>query len=228
MERPKLCSCCRVAQAYELLRIDVPAEQVQLAAAAPPGLLDAARARWARREETEPEVRAAFYALQRFLVFGGFLGIRAPNSLNPKPNPSRLCQVPGAKCPALPCEGSSARRCLCIVACTVRHGFAPRGSRGFNWHHRPFDPPDTEQHERGASHSVLSQPEFHVGFRSVAQSCSLRWHACCARAAWRTSRWRPPRMACSPLTLRCLVRTLHHAHHHESRAAVGLGNSSGL
>ena len=34
-------------QAYELLCLDMPAEQAALAAAAPPGLLDAARARWA-------------------------------------------------------------------------------------------------------------------------------------------------------------------------------------
>ena len=33
-------------QAYELLCLDMPAEQAALAAAAPPGLLDAARARW--------------------------------------------------------------------------------------------------------------------------------------------------------------------------------------
>ena len=36
-------------QAYELLCLDMPAEQAALAAAAPPGLLDAARARWAER-----------------------------------------------------------------------------------------------------------------------------------------------------------------------------------
>ena len=34
-------------QAYELLCLDMPAEQAVLAAAAPPGLLDAARAVWA-------------------------------------------------------------------------------------------------------------------------------------------------------------------------------------
>ena len=34
------------AQAYELLRLDLPAEGPALAAAAPAGLLDAARARW--------------------------------------------------------------------------------------------------------------------------------------------------------------------------------------
>ena len=34
-------------QAYELLCLDMPAEQAALAAAVPPGLLDAARARWA-------------------------------------------------------------------------------------------------------------------------------------------------------------------------------------
>ena len=35
-------------QAYELLCLDMPAEQAVLAAAAPPGLLDAARAVWAK------------------------------------------------------------------------------------------------------------------------------------------------------------------------------------
>ena len=50
--------CCRTTvlgaavlhsmQAYELLCLDMPAEQAVLAAAAPPGLLDAARAVWAK------------------------------------------------------------------------------------------------------------------------------------------------------------------------------------
>ena len=35
-------------QAYKLLCLDMPAEQAVLAAAAPPGLLDAARAVWAK------------------------------------------------------------------------------------------------------------------------------------------------------------------------------------
>ena len=42
-----LSSCCRVTQGYELLRVGMPASDMELAAAAPPGLLDAARERWA-------------------------------------------------------------------------------------------------------------------------------------------------------------------------------------
>ncbi|KAK9831432.1 hypothetical protein WJX81_004289 [Elliptochloris bilobata] len=38
----------QVFQAYELLRLDVPADEAVLAAAAPPGLLNAARANWAK------------------------------------------------------------------------------------------------------------------------------------------------------------------------------------
>ena len=57
-----LSGTCRVAQAYELLRTDMPAEEVELAAAAP-GLLDAARARWAHRDEIEQKVRTKFHAM---------------------------------------------------------------------------------------------------------------------------------------------------------------------
>ena len=38
-------------QAYELLRVDLPAEEAMLAAAAPPGLLEHARLRWAQRHK---------------------------------------------------------------------------------------------------------------------------------------------------------------------------------
>ena len=58
-------------QAYELLCLDMPEEQAVLAGAAPPGLLDAARARWA-----EAALRASsfsslcvFAALSCILLF---------------------------------------------------------------------------------------------------------------------------------------------------------------
>ena len=59
-------STFRVAQVYELLRMDMSDEEVQLAAAAPPGLLDAARAQWARRDEIEKEVRTSFMQCSMF------------------------------------------------------------------------------------------------------------------------------------------------------------------
>ena len=50
-------SACPVVQAYELLRIDMPAQEAELAAAALPGLLDAARWQWACRDEDNNIVR---------------------------------------------------------------------------------------------------------------------------------------------------------------------------
>ena len=84
-------------------------------------------------------------------------------------------------------------------------------------------------------HPNVALPDLLVCFRSAARSCSMRWRACCARAAWHTSHWSSPRMACSSSTLRCLVRALHQLsrtgsvtqQHHASRAAVGLVNISG-
>ena len=38
-------------QAYELLRVDLPAEEAMLAAAAPPGLLEHAHLRWEQRHK---------------------------------------------------------------------------------------------------------------------------------------------------------------------------------
>ena len=38
-------------QAFELLRVDLPAEEAMLAAAAPPGLLEHARLQWAQRRK---------------------------------------------------------------------------------------------------------------------------------------------------------------------------------
>ena len=64
---PSACGCgagtawsltLRSLQAYELQRLDMPAEQAVLAAAAPPGLLDAARATWA-----QAALRASFPSL---------------------------------------------------------------------------------------------------------------------------------------------------------------------
>ena len=86
-----LSNTCPLAQAYELLRTDMPAEEVQLAAAAP-GLLDAARARWAHRDEIEQQVRTCFHAMQHSYHLAML------NVLNVLQQ--RL---------ELPCEGTSAR-----------------------------------------------------------------------------------------------------------------------
>ena len=50
-------STCAALQAYELLRIDMPAQEAELAAAALPGLLDVARTQWTRRNEDNTDVR---------------------------------------------------------------------------------------------------------------------------------------------------------------------------
>ena len=51
-------TCC-IAQAYQLLRMDMLCEEVELAAAAPPGLLDAASALWAHKAEVQRKVCTA-------------------------------------------------------------------------------------------------------------------------------------------------------------------------
>ena len=50
-------STCTVLQAYELLRIDMHGQEAELAAAALPGLLDAAQFHWTRRNENNKAVR---------------------------------------------------------------------------------------------------------------------------------------------------------------------------
>ena len=190
-----LCSCCHVAQAYKLLRIDMPAEEVQLAAAAPPGLLDAARARWAQRGETEPEVRAAFHALQHF-----------------------PCQTPGyAKCPvqsALPChvkdhqpgDAFASSHTLCDMA------FHPEGREGSIGTTNLRISPDNEQHMRGGQAIPYCLSQNSTWASGAWHTAALRGgtHAALARRGTPTAgahlRWPVHRRHCAAWCALCIMQ----------------------